>query len=240
MRIYYNFVVPFNIKRASKIITVSNSAKEEIQNYFPSSIGKIEVIYHGLDPIYKQNKMLKKKNQILYVGSLNKRKNFVNVIKMFNMLNTDTTLKIVGNFSSNFDLDKQTQELIEKAKSDKNIIFVQNITTTELIQTYNESKLFLYPSFYEGFGLPILEAMGCGTPVLCSNTTSMPEVGGDAAIYVQPDEVEDMLHKTKKILSDELLQKDMIEKGLLQSQKFTLDKMTKKHLDIFKRLVDEK
>ncbi len=240
-RYYYNFLIPLNIKKANTIITVSNSSKNEIEKYFPEAIGKIIVIHNGLNPIFKQDKTIKKKNQILYVGSLNKRKNFSSVLNLFEKLNdNDFILILVGNFSSNFNLDDETKELITKAKLNKNIIFKQNITDEELVKLYNESKLFVYPSFYEGFGFPILEAMSCGTSVLTSNTTSLPEVGGDAVLYANPNDINDILHKTKQILYSDVLQQDMIDKGLIQSQKFTLDKMIEKHLEIFQRVYDEK
>jgi len=125
-------------------------------------------------------------------------------------------------------------QLLQKAKTNPNIIFKQNITNEYLVQLYNESKLFIYPSFYEGFGFPVLEALSCGTPVLCSDSTSLPEVGGDAPLYINPNDLDDMLVKTKQILYDEALQLKMIKKGLTQSKKFTLEKMTEKYLDVFK------
>ena len=243
-RIYYTFLIPKNIKRASKIITVSQNSKEEILNYFPDAKEKIKVIYHGLNPIFQQDKTIEKKNQILYVGSLNKRKNFTSVIKVFQSLHTTPntqplTLKIVGNFSSNFNLDNETLELLEKAKTNPNIIFKQNISDEDLVKFYNESKLFIYPSFYEGFGFPILEAMSCGVAVLCSDSTSLPEVGGDAPLYSNPNDLDDMLVKTKQILNDGLLQQEMIEKGLAQSKKFTLEMMTQKHLKVLQQEMKE-
>jgi len=241
MRWYYLLVIPFNIKKATRVITGSNYSKKEIERYFPNAKGKIEVIYHGLNPIFKRLKGINKKNQILYVGSLNKRKNFIGLLKMFEKLNDENyTLKIVGNFSSNFYLDETTKKLINKVKQNKNIHFLENVKNEDLVILYNESKLFIYPSFYEGFGFPVLEAMGCGVPVLCSNTTSLPEVGGDAALYIDPNDPNDILDKTKQILYDDFLQKKMLNQGYIQSQKFIVKSMIKKHLKVLKKVAYEK
>jgi glycosyltransferase involved in cell wall biosynthesis len=240
-RFYYTFLVPFNVKRASKIITVSNSSKEEIESFYPDSKGKVEVIHNGIDSKFKQNKNISKKNQILYVGSLNKRKNFISVLKMFEKLDDKSvSLKMVGNFSSNFDIDNDTNQMILEAKSNEKISFLQNVTTDELVELYNESKLFIYPSFYEGFGFPVVEAMACGTPVLCSDTTSLPEIGGDAAMYCDPNDLDDILCKTKMILDSDEMQSDMIKKGLEQSKKFTIDLMIEQHLKVLNKVMNEK
>lgn len=236
-RIYYKFIIPINIKRANKIITVSNSSKKEILKYYPKSKNKIEVIYLGVS---KKFKVLfkKKKNQILYVGSMNKRKNFIGVLKAFEFLEKkDFELLVIGNFNSNFVIDEESNRLLKKAKDNLKIRFLQNISDEDLIKYYNESKLFLFPSFYEGFGLPLLEAMACGTPVVCSNITSLPEVGGDAVVYCDPYDVNDIKNKIELVLNDEKLQAELIEKGLKRVKEFTWEKSAQKHIEIFKEVL---
>ncbi|PID48149.1 MAG: hypothetical protein CR967_01290 [Proteobacteria bacterium] len=165
-RLYYRLIVPINIKRADKIITVSNFSKREIIKFFPDVKHKIEVIYLGVDYLFRSKKT-RKKNFILYVGSFNERKNFINVIKAYNLLKAkEIKLILVGNFDENFSLSKEAKDALLSAQKNSNIIFKQNITQQELIDLYSQAKLFLYPSFYEGFGLPILESMACGTPVV--------------------------------------------------------------------------
>ncbi|MEA3353370.1 MAG: glycosyltransferase family 1 protein [Campylobacterota bacterium] len=239
-RLYYKFVIPFNIKRADKIITVSNYSKSQIIEHFPYASEKIEVVHIAASEIFKPIENIKKENTILYVGSLNKRKNFTSIIKAFNRLIKDqkttrypllaTHLKIVGNFSDNFQLDQETQQLLEDAKKNKNIIFCQNVDDEELLKLYNSSKLFIFPSFYEGFGLPVLEAMSCGTPVICSNTTSLPEVGGEAVLYCNPHDINDIAQKLKQVLCDENLQNTMIKEGITQAKNFNWQITTKKHI----------
>ncbi|MBD3843097.1 MAG: glycosyltransferase family 4 protein, partial [Campylobacterales bacterium] len=181
---------------------------------------------------------IEKKNQILYVGSLNERKNFIGVLKAFDLLNkNEYKLVIVGNFFGTFNLSNEAQEYINRAKNNPNIEFKQGVSNEELVKIYNQSKIFLFPSFYEGFGLPVLEAISCGTPVICSNVSSLPEVGGDAVIYCNPYDVDDIKNKIELVLNDENLQTEMIQKGLNRSKLFSWEKSAQGHIKIFKELL---
>lgn len=236
-QIYYKYSIKRVIKKADRIITVSNFSKKEIEKYFPKSIGKINVIHLGMDSIFRPMNNIEKKNQILYVGSLNERKNFIGVLKAFDLLNkNEYKLVIVGNFFGTFNLSNEAQEYINRAKNNPNIEFKHGVSNEELVTIYNQSKLFLFPSFYEGFGLPVLESMSCGTPVICSNISSLPEVGGDAVIYCNPYDIDDIKNKMELVLNDENLQIEMIQKGLNRSKLFSWEKSTQEHIKIFKEL----
>jgi len=236
-KFYYKFIIPINIKRANKIITVSNSSKKEIEKYYPYSNGKIEVIYLGSSKKFKCLG-LKKKKQILYVGSMNERKNFIGILLAFNNLNlSDITLVMVGNYSTNFDLTNEAQEILNEAKLNPYIVFKSAIDNDELVKLYNESQLFVFPSFYEGFGLPVLEAMACGTPVICSSITSLPEVGGDAVVYCDPYNIDNIKEKIELVLGDENLQKEMSIKGLQRAKEFSWEKAAKEHLKVFNEVL---
>ena len=236
-RLYYKFIIPINIKRADKIITVSQSSKYEIEKYYPLAKEKIEVIYLGVEQSFKRLNIQKKK-QILYVGSMNERKNFSSVLKVYTLLdNNDYTLVMVGRFASNFALDDATKVLIDTAESNPLIEFKSDVCNNELVKIYNESMLFIFPSFYEGFGLPVLEAMACGTPVVCSDVTSLPEVGGDAVVYCDPNNVNDIVEKMEMVLSDKKLQQDMIEKGLKRAKQFTWEKAAGEHMRVVEEVI---
>lgn len=238
-RIYYKLVIPIVLKMADKIITVSNYSKNEIEKYYPLSKGKIEVIYLGFDDSFNIIDNIKKKNQILYVGSMNKRKNFIGVLKAFKLLNKKNyRLLIVGNFFTNFLINDDDKIILEEAKKNPNIQFKSNINNTELIEVYNESKLFLFPSFYEGFGLPVLESMACGTPVICSDTSSLPEVGGEAVVYCDAYDINNIREKIELVLRDEALQKQMIKKGLNRVKNFSWEKSSKKHIEVFEKVLE--
>jgi len=231
--------MPVVVKRADTIITVSNYSKNEIEKYYPLSKGKIDVIYLGFDEGFKALDNIKKKNQILYVGSINKRKNLIGVIKAFELLNQkDFTFLIVGNFSTNFSMNENDKMILEKAKTNTNIEFKSGISDEQLVRLYNESKLFVFPSFYEGFGLPVLEAMACGTPVVCSDSSSLPEVGSDAVVYCAPHNIEDIKEKIEMVLGDEVLQQKMIQKGLERAKEFSWEKSSDEHVKVFKEILN--
>jgi len=233
-RIYYRLVMPFVVRRADRIITVSQYSRNEIEKYYPDAKGKIEVVYLGVQKEFQKIEDIKKKNQLLYVGSMNERKNFIGVLKAFELLDKkDYKLLIVGNFSSNFAIDESSRNVIKSAQQNKNVEFKNNVCDEELVRMYNESKLFIFPSFYEGFGLPVLEAMACGTPVVCSATSSLPEVGGDSVVYCDPYEVSDIKKKIVLVLDDEDLQKQMSKKGLDRAKEFSWQKSADWHIKIF-------
>lgn len=236
-RIYYRLLIPFVVKRADKIITVSKSSMSEIEKYYPESIGKIEVVSLGVEDKFRRLKNIKKKKQILYVGSMNERKNFLGVLKAFELLEKkDYKLVMVGNFSEIFNLDEKSLEVLDLSKKNPNIEFKNYVSNDDLVQIYNESELFILPSFYEGFGLPVLESMACGTAVICSNTTSLPEVGGDAVVYCNPYDINDIKEKIELVLDDKELQNKVIARGFERVKDFTWEKTANSHIEIFEKV----
>jgi len=236
-RYYYRFLVPKNIQRADKILTVSEYSKREIESYYKDAKGKVKVVSLGVDDSFRVLSR-EKKEYILYVGSLNARKNFTGVIKAFLSLGQDDVkLIIVGNFSSNFTLDEKAQSVLQEAKKHSSIEFRSRVSNDELVELYNEAKLFVFPSFYEGFGLPVLEAMACGTPVITSNLSSLPEVGGDAVLYCDPYSVEDIRQKIEQVLSDATLQEQMSKKGLTRAKEFSWEKSAQEHIRVFEEVL---
>lgn len=147
-------------------------------------------------------------------------------------------LKEDSKFEASFFYGYHSKNLISKSKKSN----VKNLKTlivkNKLLK--NIASLFVYPSFYEGFGLPPLESMACGTPVICSSTTSLPEVGGDAVIYCDPYDIEDIKFQIELVLNDKVLQKDMIKNGLERVKQFTWEKSANKHMQVFEELINEK
>ncbi len=237
-RYYYKYLMPFIIKRADRIITISNFSRDEIIQYYPLSEGKLSVIYLGVDRKFRVIDTIIKEKIILYVGSMNERKNFIGLIKAFELLNSDDyRLLIVGNFSTNFVIDDMMKGTLQDAKENTKIEFRHNVCEDELIDIYNQSSLLVFPSFYEGFGLPPLEAMACGTPVIISDMTSLPEVCGDAALYCNPHNYMDIKEKIELVLDDGILQKRMMEKGFNRVKQFTWDISTKNHMEVFEKVM---
>ncbi len=239
-QIYYSFLLPRNLERADAIITISEVSKKEIVRFFPNFKDKIEVIPLGIDDKYRVVKTLKKKQRILYVGSINERKNLIGTIEAFEKLPKELgyILIIVGNFFDIFSLSHKMKETLKRAKNNNKIIFKQDLDDEALIEEYNVATIFIFPSFYEGFGLPPLEAMACGTPVITSNISSMPEVCGDAAVYVDPYDINDISKKIEFLITNQEERERLIKKGLKRVKHFTWEKSAKKHLDVMKGLVE--
>lgn len=236
---YYSFLIPRNIKRADQIITISEASKQEIIRFYPEADRKITVIPLGIHKKYRVLQEIKKQKQILYVGSINERKNIGSVIEAFEKLpeKLEYTLVIVGNFFGNFSLSNKTASILERARLNKNIIFKNGLDDEALIREYNMASCFVFPSFYEGFGLPPLEAMACGTAVITSNLSSMPEVCGDAVVYFDPYSVADIKEKIQMVLEDKTLQENMITKGLARVKQFTWEKAADEHIKIFEEVL---
>lgn len=237
-RTYYNFLIPINLKRANKVITISNYSKQRILKQYPFLKPKLVYIYHGVDKKFCINKNQLKENYILYIGSLNDTKNFSSVIKVFNDLKyTNIRLKMVMPKSENFTLSNENKNLLKNLKENVDIIDYTN--QDNIIRYYQKAKAFIFPSYHESFGFPVLESFACGTPVLCSNTTALPEVAQNAALYCDPYNLEDIKNKLELLLDDTSLQHNLMEKGLIQAKKFSWEKSAKLHIALFKKVIDE-
>lgn len=232
-KIYYQVIVKKLLHQANKIISISETTKKDLIKFYKIPESKIKVIYHGVSikhtskPIPKKYKI--DSEYILYVGTVEPRKNLIRLIEAYNKIKPKEKLVIVGASGwKNKDIYK---------KQNKNIIFTGYIPDEDLNKFYSNAKIFIYPSLYEGFGLPILEAMACKTPVITSNTSSMPEVGGDAVIYVNPTNTNDIANKLKELLNNKPLQKQLSEKGYKRSKQFTWDKTAKETIEIYRKLL---
>ena len=238
-RKYYEFVIPKILKRADKVITISNFSYKRIIKEYPFVQNKIDFIYHGKNHTFYHDKNVKKENYILYVGSLNDTKNFSSVIKAFALIDSQKyNLKMVMPTSSNFEIDSEKKQLLNRAKQNQNIEIVDYLPQEKLVEVYQKAKLFVFPSYHESFGFPVLEAMACGTPVISSYTTSLPEVGGDAVVYCDPYDIEDIKEKIKLVLDDEELPKHMIKEGLKRAKIFSWEKSAQEYILVFKEVLE--
>jgi len=248
-RVYRNLIVSKTIKQASKIITVSNFSKSDILHHFPSlDQSSILTIYEAADTKFTimdrnyASKIIKNKiglcgKYILTLGGTDPRKNTELVIRAFSNLKCvnqiDEKLVIVG--ISNWN-KSAFYNLACLLKCEEDILFTDFITQEELVCLYNCATLFLYPSLYEGFGIPPLEAMACGTPVITSNTTSIPEIVGDAALQINPNSQEELEDAVYKLLVEHSLRDDLIQRGLAQAKKFSWQRMAEETLNIYKSI----
>ncbi len=227
-----------NIYRSDMIITGSEFSKNEILERTTFIDEQIKVIYHGIDhTLFKQYEKFSlsfnlPQKFIFSVGSIEPRKNLLGLLNAYNLLDEDYKKEyslVLAGFKG-----WENMEIMSLIEANQQYIeYLGYISDVELAMTYNKASLFLFPSFYEGFGLPVIEAMACGIPVITSNVASLPEVGGDAVVYCDPYSVEDIKQKIELVLSDEALQKQMIRKGLARAKEFSWEKSAQEHIKVF-------
>ncbi|MEC4685040.1 MAG: glycosyltransferase family 1 protein [Nitrospirota bacterium] len=237
--LYYKFLIPKIAKKASKIITISEFSKKEIMDLLNVPEDKIHVIYCAVSGsvinLTSPEAYNRYAKYILAVSSLDPRKNFKNLIMAYNNLKlSETRLVIVGSENKVFS-DSKLRNIINASKD---IIFTGYVSDEELAVLYKNAKLFVYPSLYEGFGIPPLEAMACGCPVVVSNAASLPEVCGDAAYYVDPYDIDDIARGISEVLNNEKLQEELGQKGLERVKLFSWKDSAEKLLSVIKEVCD--
>ena len=227
----------FNIikRNASKVITVSNFTKNQIIDYLHVNESNIKVIYNGVSSFFKNRKNINKERYLLYVGNIKKHKNIKFLINVFNNLSEkDLKLYIVGNYSK---LKYPDYDVINAINNNDNIILKDEVDTNLLIEYYSNAELFIFPSLYEGFGLPPLEAMACGCPVLASNQASIPEVCSNGAEYFDPYDESDLLIKIKELLNDIDKKEKMIKNGYKHIKQFSWNDKSDKIVNLFREVI---
>jgi len=228
----------YSIRSSKKIIAISNSSKNDIIKEYRVPEAKVVAIKLGIKEPGK-SKMSKKElfekysvgePYLLFVGTLQPRKNIVRLIEAFSRLKaSDMKLLIIGRRGWQY---KEILEAPEKYGVAGQVKFLETVTDEELPTFYENAEAFVLPSLYEGFGLPILEAMKYGCPVLTSNVSSLPEAGENAAVYFDPGNVSDIAEKIEKVLSDESLRAKMKKEGFEQVKKFSWEKSAKQVLEV--------
>lgn len=237
-------------KKASKIITISESSKKDIKRILNIPYEKIEVIYGGVDERFKQMgksefvKVLNKHNikmpYILTVSTHSFHKNINRIFQAYKESvnsNSGNNLSLVVVCKLEAFEEKDWRDQLKKLGIEGRVILTNFVSDDDLAAIYNGAKLFLFPSLYEGLGLPVLEAFACGTPVVTSNVSSLPEVGGDAVLYVDPLNVGDITGGISKILSDENLRNRLIENGFSQVKKFSWSLAGDKTLKVYEEVL---
>ncbi len=231
---YYNFFFPKFARIAKRIATVSFYSKEDIARSFKISYDKIDVVYDGINQIFEplsEQEKSKIRNMFtggaeyfLFVGALHPRKNVSGLLKAFDAFKDDTSnnikLMIVG---SEMHKTGDIFETYENMRFKSDVIFTGRVSTDELHDIFGAALALTFVPFFEGFGIPVVEAMSAGIPVICSNTTSIPEVGGNAVVYADPMKIDQITDAMIKLAGDKELRKELIEKGFEQKNKFSWD-----------------
>jgi glycosyltransferase involved in cell wall biosynthesis len=239
--IYIKNFIKLAARKAKKIITSSNSTKEDLSEILHLPQGKIDVVHLGISSrfrtIQEKNRIefAKKKygiphKYILYVGNFSPHKNLKRLILAYNLLadhlKKEYSLVLGGGEAKTLGI-RDTELLI----------CIPYIAEEDLPILYSGAEIFIFPSLYEGFGFPPLEAMACGCPVASSNTSSLPEVLGEAALFFDPGQIEEISCAIRRMLEDEDLRNRLRQKGLERARLFTPEKMTDRILDIFESVI---
>lgn len=247
----YLIAIKATVENADIVVSISQFTKNEIVKYLKIPAEKIKVIHNGydlaetlsvaeFDQLRARLKISKK--YIIYVGGLGPRKNIEKLIRAFAMArsktNQDTQLVLTGKIKKNIAKEiAGYKKVIEELNLNNLVIFTDYILQSELDSLRKNAAMAIYPSLYEGFGLPVIEAMALGTPVIASNTTSIPEVAADAAILVNPEATDEISSGIVKLLSDENLCQKLIKKGLGNVKRFSWQKTAQEIWNLYKALL---
>ncbi len=235
--LWYKFLIPKIAKNSKLLFTVSDFSKKDLIKELNINKDKIEIIYNSVSDNFKFLSLSRKKN-ILSVASLQPYKNLEGLIKAFILLKdktkfSDFKLVLVGGYNKKV---FSNTKIFELSEGRNDIVFPGYLSDDELIKYYNKASLFVFPSFFEGFGIPPLEAMACGCPCVVSNVASLPEVCGDAAYYVNPYDIDDIARGIEKVLTDENLRQTLIKKGFENVKRFSWENSAKKIIEIVDKL----
>jgi glycosyltransferase involved in cell wall biosynthesis len=245
----YDSKFRYSCINSDRIIAISENTKKDIENLYGIDSDKIEVIYQSCNSLFYRLNMNEKADEILrkysipddyllYVGSITKRKNIATIISAFEHLPNDLKIPLVivgkgGGYKI------EVQSLIEKMHLSGLVIWIDNLTSNEELSVlYQHARIFIYPSVYEGFGIPVIEALMSKTPVITSNVSSLPEAGGPGSFYIDPVNAEQMAAGIEKILTDANFAEKMVHTGYSYAkEKFDAEKNTKKLIDLYRKLI---
>jgi glycosyltransferase involved in cell wall biosynthesis len=250
--LYRKFFVPWIVKKSDKIITVSHFEKKRIGQFFGmGNDPRLEAVYNGVSEHFKpvtdpqELKRVREKYRLpdryfFFLGNTDPKKNTKGTLKAFSdyLKQTGSDRKLVMLDYDRVELEKILTDIGDTELIDK-IVLTGYVVNTDLPAIYGQCDIFLYPSLRESFGIPMLEAMACGAPVITSNTSSMPEVAGDAACIVNPYKPEEITAAMIQILADGELKASLISKGFVQAAKFSWKAMAGHVLKIYQDLLNE-
>lgn len=244
-RIYFSVANRLYVRRASAIIAMTNIGKHDIARYMGASLEKIHVIPEAYNELCRgrdlegareaKAKYNLPERFILFVGGLTPLKNFGNLLRAFDRIREQIPQKLVIVGFSRWKVEKDFKLLDDLGLRDS-VIFPGFIPDEDIPKFYSLADLFVMPSLYEGFGIPVLEAMACGCPVVTTKTGCSPEVAGGGAVLVDPYNPEEMARGMLAVLSDEALRADLVRKGYLRAKEFSWEKCARETLELFESI----
>ncbi|HEJ7991925.1 TPA: glycosyltransferase family 4 protein [Serratia liquefaciens] len=225
-RYVYNSIIPIMLRNSKHVITVSEFSKKEIVKEFNIDKDKISVVYNATGDGFKPGNSYEKGEYLLAVSSPNYHKNFHGMLNAFSLLDEsgNIKLKVIGRAADNF--NKQTYSKADDINS--RVEFLGRVDDQELVKLYQNAVAFVFPSFYEGFGIPPLEAQSCGCPVIASSYASIPEVLNHSVLYFDPYKIEEIIDAMKTIIKNSSVRDELIRLGLENTRRFSWEKSASK------------
>lgn len=249
LKAYLDKVVPRSVQRASHVLADSLATKNDLIEFYGTPFEKITVLYSGVEPRFapvndtearkavRQRYNLPEVPYILSIGTVQPRKNYARLIEAVAALgpeHKDVHLVIAGGRGW---LENPIYQAVRDFQLTDRVHFTGFARDEDLPTLYSDAVCLAYPSLYEGFGFPVLEAMACGTPVVTSNVSSMPEVAGDAALLIDPYDIDALVESLRRLLTDEVLRSTLITRGFVQAAQFTWDRAACQLRDIYRNLL---
>ncbi|MBI1884084.1 MAG: glycosyltransferase family 4 protein [Chlamydiae bacterium] len=245
-RWYFKLMMPLFVRRASRVISMTKMGVDEMVKYLGVRREKVAPIYESYHERFKvlpkesveglREKYHLPEKYLLFVGGLNPLKNFSNILRAFQLLKKDWPHKLVAVGFKRWKYEEDLA-LVSELGLQNDVLFTGFVPDEDLPGLYNLAEAFVFPSLYEGFGIPVLEAMACGCPVITTTTGCSREIAADAALLVNPREPREIAEAISKVLSDDPLKKTMIEKGLAQAKNFSWEKTARETLKLMEELV---
>jgi glycosyltransferase involved in cell wall biosynthesis len=235
-------------RKTDHIIAVSEATKHDCIKMLGVPEKKITVIHEAANPIYRPlpkdeaRQVAKTKYQldqdfILFVGTIEPRKNLPGLLQAYRRLRDNYKREeILVLRGSKGWLWEEVYETVARLNLEKHVVFLGRVPSEDLVYLYNAARLLVHPSFYEGFGLTPLEAMTCGVPVVASNISSLPEVVGDAALLIDPHDIDGLTVAIWRVLTEEELRNDLVCKGFKRAQKFSWKEAARKTLEVYHKI----
>ena len=233
-------------EQADLIIAISEQTKRDIIKFLKVPESKIRVVYQGCHQSFKEMQSSEFLNSvkekfglpekfILNVGTIEERKNLLNIVKA--ITGTDIPLVVIGKKTKYFN---KVEKFIKKNKLQNQIFFLENVSMEELAAVYKLAEIFVYPSVFEGFGIPVIEALFSGTSVITSNTSCLPEAGGPDSLYVNPTQPEDLKSKILFLWNNEAERNRRVEKGLEYAQRFNDENIARDLMNVYSEVLSGK
>ena len=236
-RFYFRHILPLRLRVVDHFIAVSHSTKKDMKRLCHIPQDRITTVHLGAPPVFSTANSFKE-NYLLAVGTLEPRKNLKRVIQAFLVLkqhreNVADRLLIVGTKGWDYD---DTVELMQRHTD--SVQFLGYVSDHELQNLYRKAKGLIYPSIYEGFGLPVLEAMAMGCPVVTSDRSSLPEIGGNAVLYVNPHDISQIAAAMEKLLTDDGLRRTLAERGLARASRFSWERCAQETVAVYQEILN--